>query len=276
MRRAPLLAVAALLGALLAAPAVESARKPRFTVSIEGTQRFEWTINGGRDARGQPGPCVFKGSGQQVIAFRTARPVTVLVPPGQGLSGSYGGDAFLNAATRKRLIPIVGQESRDYRVLQPPSVRTCPNFERSYPGYGRDCRGTNPFLPNASVVVLRYNPIRYHPKRFSKQRTMMYAPVDVLLFDRTPKECDLRLFDLRNYLISQLITVGEYVPLKGGRFEQRATKVVSAAGSVRLCVDPFGSSTANADLQSCSRPKRAGELTGEITANWKITFRRAR
>jgi hypothetical protein len=276
MGRASLLAVAAFLGILLAASAVESAGKPRFTVSIEGTQRFEWTIEGGRDARRRPGPCSFTGSGRQVITFRTPRPVTVLVPPGQGLSGGYGGDPFLNAATRRRLIPIVGQEHRDYRALQPPNLHSCSNFDGPYPGYGRDCNGTNPFLSKASVVALRYNPIRYNPKRLSKQRAMIYVPVDVLLFERKPKVCDLRLFDLRNYLSSQLITIGDYVPLQGGRFEQRATKLVRGAGRLKLCVDPFGSSPANADFQSCSRPQRPGELTGEITANWKLTFRRAR
>jgi hypothetical protein len=277
MRRASLLAVAALIGVALVSPqAVESAAKLRFTLTIEGTQRFEWTIEGGRDARGQPGPCAFTGTGRQVVTFGTARPVTVLVPPGQGLSGGYGGDAFLNAATRRRSIAVTGQETREYRVLQPPNPATCPNLDGSYPGYGRACSGTNPFLPSASVVVLRYNPIRYNPKRLSRQRAMVYAPVDVLLFERKPKQCDLRLFDLRNYLISQLITVGEYLALKGGRFEQRATKIVTGAESVRLCVDPFGSGPANADLQSCSKPKRQGELTGEITVNWTLTFRRAR
>ncbi len=277
MRQASLLAIATLLGVALAWPqAVESAGKPRFTVTIEGTQRFEWTIEGGRDARGQPGPCAFTGAGRQVVTFGTARPVAVLVPPGQGLSGGYGGDAFLNAATGKRSIAITGQETREYRLLQPPNPATCPTLGGEYPDLGRACSGTNPFLPKASVVVLRYNPTRYNPKRLSKQRAMVYAPVDVLLFERKPKQCDLRLFDLRNYLISQLITVGQYVALMGGRFEQRATQIVTGAGSVRLCVDPFGSSAANADLQSCSKPKRRGELTGEITATWKLTFRRAR
>jgi hypothetical protein len=93
--------------------------KPRFTVSIEGTQHFEWTITGGRDARGQPTPCAFKGTGQQTITFRTARPVSVLVPPGVGMHGGHPGDPFLNAATRKRLIPLAGQESRGSRLPRP-------------------------------------------------------------------------------------------------------------------------------------------------------------
>jgi hypothetical protein len=288
MRRASMLAFAALLGALLAAPTVESAGQPRFTVSIEGTQRFEWTINGGRDARGLPTPCAYKGSGQQVITFRTARPVSVLVPKGEGTTYTYGGQPFLPVATRKRLIPLVGQESRQYRALEAPAAGTCAAgapSEGETPKYYRDCRGTNPFLPNAGVVVMRYRrPTGVKPdvlaragwKLGERHKAMMYAPVDVLLFDRRPKECDLLLFDLRNYLISQLVTVGEYRPLTGGDFERRATRVVQSVGFARGCVDPFGSDESMADLQSCGKPRRPGPVTGEITANWKITFRRAR
>jgi hypothetical protein len=285
MSRGWVLAFVPLVAALLAAPAAESARKLRFTVSIEGTQRFEWVIEGGRDARGRPGPCAFRGSGRQVITFRTARPVTVLVPKGEGLTYTYGGQPFLPVATGKRLIPLVGQESREYHALQPPNLGACPMFESESPGYGRDCRGTNPFLPNAGVVVMRYRRpsgvrqdvlARAGWKPGQRHKAMMYAPVDVLLVARQLKECDLLLFDLRNYLISQLVTVGAYEPLTGGDFERRATKVVQSAGSVRLCVDPFGSDAARADLQKCGGSTRPGPLTGEMTATWKLTFRRVR
>jgi hypothetical protein len=284
MRRGWALAFVPLVAALLAAPAAESARKPRFTVSIEGTQRFDWVIEGGRDARGRLGPCAFKGSGRQVVTFRTARPVTVLVPKGEGLTYTYGGQPFLPVATGKRLIPLVGQESREYHTLQPPNLGACPMFESESPGYGRDCRGTNPFLPNAGVVVMRYRRpsgirqdvlARAGWKPGERHKAMMYAPVDVLLFARQPKECDLRLFDLRNYLISQLLTI-KYLPLTGGNFEARATTVVRATGSERNCIDPFGSDASRAALKSCSAPRRPGPLTGEMTADWRITFRRAR
>jgi hypothetical protein len=272
MRRALALTIAALSGALLTAPVAESAAKPRFTVSIEGTQRFEWSIDATRDSRGGAVPCGYKGSGRQVIPFRTARPVTVLVPKGEGLTYGYAGQPFLPAAPgkRQRLIPLVGQETREYEALQAPPAGTCATAAAEERKYFRDCRGTNPFLPNAGVVVMRYRRTMRH-----KHQAMMYAPVDVLLFPRKPDECDLRLFDLRNYLITQLVTM-RYLPLTGGNFERRATTVVQAARSSRHCVDPFGSNAFQASFQTCDRPARPGPVTGEMTVTWKVTFRRAR
>jgi hypothetical protein len=221
-----------------------------------------------------------------VITFRTARPVTVVVPKGEGLTYTYGGQPFLPVAPgkRTRLIPLVGQESRTYRALQAPAAGSCQNVPQEERKYFADCSGTNSFLPNAGAVVMRYKRPRgvsqsvlaragWKPRE--REKAMVYAPVDVLLFDRTPSQCDLRLFDLRNYLISQLVTVGEYRTLTGGAFERRGTRVVQSTGVKRLCVDPFGSDAFMADLQSCDRPARAGSLRGEITATWKLTFRRA-
>jgi hypothetical protein len=272
MKRALVLIFATLATALVAAAAAEGARKPRFTVSIEGTQRFEWSIDATRDSRGGAVPCGYKGSGRQVVTFRTARPVTVVVPKGIGMTYTYLGQPFLPAAPGKRgrLIPLVGQESRDYRALQAPPAGSCSAVPQEERNYFRDCSGTNPFLPNAGVVVMRYRRTMRH-----KHTAMMYSPVDVLLFPRKPAACDLRLFDLRNFLITQLITI-QYLPLTGGNFERRATTVVRAAGSARNCVDPFGSDAYQADLQKCGQPVRPGPVTGEITTSWKLTFRRAR
>jgi hypothetical protein len=286
MKRALVLIFATLATALVAAAAAEGARKPRFTVSIEGTQRFEWSIDATRDSRGGPVPCGFKGSGRQVVTFRTARPVAVLVPKGEGSTYTYGGQPFLPAAPGKRgrLIPLVGEESRTYRALQAPPAASCQNERQEARKYFTDCSGTNRFLPNAGVVVMRYKRpagvsqtvlARAGWKPREREKAMVYAPVDVLLFDRRPNQCDLLLFDLRNALISQLVTVGEYRTLTGGAFEQRRTRVVRSTGLVRWCVDPFGSNEFGADFQSCDRPRRAGWVTGEITASWKLTFRRA-
>jgi hypothetical protein len=52
--------------------------------------------------------------------------------------------------------------------------------------------------------------------------------------------------------------------------------VVHSSGVLRGCVDPFGSDETGTSFQSCGRPMRPGSVTGEITANWKLTFRRAR
>jgi hypothetical protein len=132
-------------------------------------------------------------------------------------------------------------------------------------GYFTDCSGTNPFLPNAGVVVMRYKrPAgvsqsvlgRAGWKPGEREKAMVYAPVDVL-FARRPNQCDLLLFDLRNSLISQLVTVGQYRTLTGGAFERRRTRMVRSTGLVRACVDSFGSNEPNefeADLQSCQGP----------------------
>lgn len=287
MRRASVLLFAALAAALLAAPVTARTVKPRFTVTIEGTQRFEWSIDATRDSRGGPVPCGFRGSGRQVITFRTARPVTVLVPKGEGSTYTYGGQPFLPASPgpRKRLIPLVGQESRTYQALQAPAAGSCQNVPREQRQYFTDCSGTNPFLPNAGVVVMRYKRpagftqavlARAGWKPGEREKAMMYAPVDVLLFDRRPTQCGLLLFDIRNSYISQLLTVGQYRTLTGGRFERRRTRVVHSSGVLRGCVDPFGSDETGTSFQSCDRPMRPGSVTGEITANWKLTFRRAR
>jgi hypothetical protein len=274
MRRA-IAGTLALVGALLATPATDSAPKPkpRFTVSIEGTQRFEWSLDATRNAGGQIHECAFRGSGRQMVTWRTPRPVEVIVPPGTGSTHSYGGQPFLVAATRKRLVPVVGEETRTYRALQPPDLRACPTFEREYRGYARDCDSTNPFLPRAGVVVMRYK-----PRSSARHKAIMYSPVDVLLFPRSPSECPGALFDLRNYLITQLVTIN-YLPLAGGDFERRATKVVRATGHVHYCIDPERSDPYEARFTYCDRPLRPGRasnLTGSITVDWRLTFRRVR
>jgi hypothetical protein len=285
MRR-PLVLAAAALAALTAAPLGEGARRPIFTVSIEGTQQFEWTLDATRNAGGQSVPCGYKGTGRQVITFRTARPVSVVAPKGEGSTYTYGGQPFLPVAPgkRARLIPLVGEESRTYRALQTPPAASCQNERQEVRKYFTDCSGTNPFLPNAGVVVMRYKrPAgvsqsvlgRAGWKPGEREKAMMYAPVDVLLFARRPNQCDLLLFDLRNSLISQLITVGQYRTLTSGAFERRRTRVARSTGFVRACVDPFGSTESEVGIQSCDRPRRPGFVTGEITASWKLTFRRA-
>src|SRR5688500_12019125 len=104
----------------------------------------------------------------------------------------------------------------------------------------------------------------------------MYAPVDVLLSPRGPRTatCDLRLFDPRNYLITQLMTIA-YLPLEGGDF--RAPDHHSRAGgrtgaSLHRPLRLHRGRGGLPELQPAGAPARGTSLTGTITTNGKSRF----
>jgi hypothetical protein len=258
MTRAFVCLSAAMLVALLTATSLQSAqtRRPRFLVTISGTQHFEWTIEDSTS-----GSCSYRGHGEQSETFGTARPVKVIAaPPSGGSSNEF--QAFSRGAWR-RTVPLVGRETRTYRVLRAPAGE-CRDVR---PEFRRDCGGTNPLLPRAGVVIMR-----------NRQTIALHVPVDTPWIERQPRECDLRLFDLRNTYLAAVFGLRIYKPVRGGTFENRRAKTLRAAISVRYCVDPSESSDFEPVLETnCEPPRGRGPIvTGNLTASWTIRFRRTR
>lgn len=180
------------LAASVAAPA--KTVPPRFALSIHGTQRFEWAIDGGLDEISGSAACAFKGRGVQTIEFATPPGLIVVPTEIWSPSGAPGGKEFraLLGGKQRRLLPLAGKESRDYQALVAPQVTACPLFRGlAERGYGKSCQGANPFKAGSGVVLIR-----------NGERLELHTPVDVLLYDRRPAACDLRLFDLRNSIMS--------------------------------------------------------------------------
>lgn len=249
---------AAMLAALLTATSLQSAqtRRPRFLVTITGTQHFEWTIEDSSS-----GSCSYKGHGEQSETFGTARPVKVIAaPPSGGRSNEF--QAFRRGGWG-RTVPLVGRATRAYRVLRAPSgeCRQVP------PEFRRDCGGTNPLLPRAGVAIMR-----------NRQTIALHVPVDTPWIERRPRECDIRLFDLRNTYLAAVFGLRIYTPVRGGTFENRRAKTLRAAIRVRYCVDPEDSGGFEPILETNCEPARGRGpvLTGSLTARWTITFRRTR
>jgi hypothetical protein len=249
-----------LLLALVAASAgLAAAKAPRFTVTIEGTQRFEWRLDGQVE-----GPtCTVKAHGVQTLRFATPRPVRVVASSNYATSGP-GGYRILPIGTGKSLVPLTGTETRDYQV-ESARADGCSAATRVY---GQSCQATNPFLRSAGVSMVWFG-----------AAIEMHVPVDVLLYERRPKTCDLRLFDLRNTVISQLINYGMRTPLKGGTIKGRA-KLLTSTGKLHLCVDPSDADTYGVSLDDCPDigppPTRGAAVTGTISLDWKTTLRRLR
>jgi hypothetical protein len=247
-----------LLIALVGAAASTAApRAPRFTVTIEGTQRFDWSLSGQLE-----GPtCTVKGHGVQTLQFATPRPVRVAATSNYATSGP-GGYRFQPIGTSKSLVPLKGTETRDYQV-ESAVADGCSAATRVY---GQSCQATNPFLGGAGVSLVWFG-----------AAVEMHVPVNVLLYERRPKTCDLRLFDLRNSVISQLINYGMRTPLKGGTIKGRG-KLLTSTGKLRLCVDPSDGGGFGVSLNDCSDigqpPARGAFVTGTISLDWKITLRR--
>jgi hypothetical protein len=250
---------AAMLVALVAATSLQSAetRAPRFLVAITGTQHFEWTIEDSTS-----GSCSYKGQGEQSETFGTARPVKVIAPIKTGRLGENEFRAFSRGGWQ-RTVPLVGRETRTYRVLRAPSGE-CRQVR---PEFRRDCGGTNPLLPRAGVVIMR-----------NRQTVALHVPVDTPWIARRPPQCDLRLFDLRDSYLAAVFGLRIYKPVRGGTFENRRAKTLRAAISVRYCVDPEDSDDFTAALETnCEPPRARGPvLTGHLTASWTITFKRTR
>jgi hypothetical protein len=261
MTRGVVCLAAALCGALLTATSTVTAAQPahRFFVTIAGTQHFEWTLEGA-------GGCSFRGRGEQSETFGTARPVKVMAPPpGGGDRNILEFRAFSRGAWR-RIVPLAGRETRAYRVLQAPSGRC-----EVRPEYRSDCRGTNPLVPGAGVVIMRGNIRPY--------RTIgLHVPVDTPWIARRPAVCNLSVFDLRDFYVMAVFGVHVYRPVRGGTFENRRAKTLRTTISVRYCVDPSESSDIHVALETkCEPPATRGlVLSGHLSASWTITFRRTR
>jgi hypothetical protein len=260
MTRAVACLSAAVIGMLVTAISIEAARTraPRFLVTIAGTQHFDWTLT-----RADAGICVFRGHGEQSQRFGTSRPVRVIAPSA-GPSGSREFRAFSRRAWR-RVVPLAGREGRAYRVVLPPAG-PCPGLK---PEFRSDCRGTNPLHPRAGVVLLR-----------SGRRVALHVPVDTPWIERMPSVCDIRLFDLRNFFLSAVFGLRTYRPARGGTFENRRARTLRYSVRAEFCVDPSQSSDDDLFLKTSCGPPPAGRrgpiLTGTLTAQWTVTFRRAR
>lgn len=251
---------AGLICALIGAASVESAqsRLPRFLVSITGTQHFEWTLE---DATS--GACSFKGHGEQSETFGTSRPVKVIAPPARTRADRYKEFQAFNGRGWGRVVRLTGKETRVYRVLKAPTG-ACDGVG---PEFRSDCRGTNALLPRAGVALIR-----------DRRKVALHVPVDTPWIARQPSVCDIRLFDLRNFFLAAVFGLRAYKPVSGGTFERAKTLRVSF--SARYCVDPAKSSDFEIFLDTTCGPPRPGQrgpvLTGDLTANWAVTFTRSR
>jgi hypothetical protein len=247
--------------ALLAATSVESAqsRAPRFLVTITGTQHFEWTLEDSTSA------CSYKAHGEQSETFGTARPVKVIAPPARIRADRYKEFQAFNGRGWGRVVPLAGRETRVYDVLKAPTGQ-CQGMR---PELKTDCRGTNPLLPRAGVAIIR-----------DRRQVALHVPVDTPWIERQPKVCDIRLFDLRNIFLAAVFGLRIYKPVSGGTFENSRAKTLRVSYSVRYCVDPSESSDFEIALDTTCPPPRAGQrgavLTGNLRADWAVTFRRTR
>jgi hypothetical protein len=245
--------------ALLAATSVETAqsRAPRFLVTITGTQHFEWTLEDSTSA------CTYKGHGEQSETFGTARAVKVIAPPARIRADRYEEFQAFNGRGWGRVVPLAGRETRVYDVLKAPTGQ-CQGMT---PELKTDCRGTNPLLPRAGVAIIR-----------DRRQVALHVPVDTQWIERQPKVCDIRLFDLRNIFLAAVFGLRIYKPVSGGTFENPRAKTLRVSYSVRYCVDPSESSDPEIALDTTCPPPRAGQrgavLTGNLRAEWAVTFRR--
>ena len=251
---------AAFCGALLTATSTVTAapQAHRFFVTIAGTQHFEWTLEGA-------GGCSFRAHGEQSERFGTARPVKVTAPPRGGGDRNINEFRAISRGAWRRVVPLVGRETREYRVLQAASGQCQPR-----PEYRSDCRGTNPLVPRAGVVIIRPTD--------RPNTIVLHVPVDTPWIDRTPPVCNLPVFDLRDFYMFAVFGVRTYTPVRGGTFENRRAKTLRATVSVRYCVDPSRSSDVDVYLETdCEPPHPRGfVLSGHLSASWTLTFRRTR
>lgn len=258
--RSVLCLAAAAVAALLTATSVDSAqsRAPRFLVTITGTQHLEWTLE-----QTNPSSCSFKAQGEQSETFGTSRPVKVIAPPARIRADRYKEFQAFNGRGWGRVVPLAGRETRTYRVLRaPPGDCVSPELRR-------DCRGTNPLLPRAGVAIMR-----------DRRKVALHVPVDTPWIERQPSVCDLRLFDLRNIFLAAVFGLRTYNPVQGGTFENRRARTLRVAFSARYCVDPSESNDVEISLDTTCGPPAPGQrgpfLTGNLRADWTVTFRRTR
>jgi hypothetical protein len=262
MKKGAVCLCAVLIGALATATSIHSAqsRAPRFLVTIVGTQHFEWTLEDTTS-----GSCSFKGHGEQSETFGTSRPVKVIAPPARIRADRFKEFQAFNGRGWGRVVPLKGKETRVYRVLKA-ATGACPGMG---PELRSDCRGTNSLLPRAGVALIR-----------DQRKVALHVPVDTPWIERRPSACDIRIFDLRNFFLAAVFGLGTYKPVSGGTFENPRTKTLRVAFSARYCVDPSESSDFEIALDTtcpAPRPGRRGPvLTGNLRADWTVTFRRTR
>ena len=260
MKRGLACLCAGVVCALIGAASVDSAesRAPRFLVTVSGSQQFEWTL---RDLTSPS--CRFEGHGEQSETFGTARPVKVIAPPARSRADRFKEFQAFNGRGWGRVVPLSGRETRAYRVVRPPA----PGCMSVRPEFRSDCTGTNRLLPRAGVAIIR-----------DGRKIALHVPVDTPWIDRQPPNCDIRLFDIRNFFLSAVFGVRTYKQVVGGTFERARTLRVSF--SARPCVDPTESSDFELVLDTtCSAPpagRRGPVLTGNLRTDWSVTFRRTR
>lgn len=247
MKRGAVCLCAVLIGALLTATSIQSASKrPRFFVTISGTQHYEWTLEYAT------ADCSFKGHGEQTERFGTSRPVKVIPPPLVSTGGSNEFQA-LRQGGWGRTVPLAGRERRSYRVLRAP-VGDCPDIGREYRS---NCSGTNPLLPGAGVVLVRV-----------KQTVSLRVPVATPWINRTPSVCNILLFDIRNFYEAAVGGLFVWKPIRGGTFENRRATTLRWSVTDRYCAS--GGHYGLVFRRRCDKTA----LTGGITTTWTVTFRR--
>lgn len=250
MKRTVVLCAVALV-VLITATSLASAqtRRPRFLVTISGTQHWEWTLD-------RTGECSVKGHGEQHETFGTSRPVKVIAPSKyppefQALSSRGWG----------RVVPLRGRETRVYRVLRSPSSGCRPH--ELDPAYRSDCEGANALDPRAGVVLMKV-----------KRSLALHVPVATPWIPRRPSVCGVGLFDLRDFYEAAVFGVRVYRLVRGGTFENRRAKTLRWDVSVRYCA---GGYEFDLEFRECDRPPPdRSALTGTLTASWSVTFRRTR
>jgi hypothetical protein len=253
MKRALLCLSATVFAALLTASSLQSAQtaRPRFLVTIKGTQHWEWTLD-------RNDSCSIKAQGEQRETFGTARPVKVIPPP--TYNARTNEFQALSSRGWGRLVPLSGRETRVYRVLRPPTGDCRPH--NLAPEYRSNCDGANALHPRAGVVLMRV-----------RQTLALHVPVATTWIPRRPSACAVGLFDLRNFYTAAVFGLRVYRPVQGGTFENRRTKTLRWNVSVRYCAGGYEN---DFELRECDRPPPArSALTGTLTASWSATFRRA-
>jgi hypothetical protein len=273
-RFAPTILAVALL-ALAVTASVASAPATRIVVSIEGTQRFTFVYTPLFELeQGNEANCRFRASGEQVIRFRTSRPLRAQLVR---TAGQYVAEirAFSRGAFRSG-IPLVGSEARTWKLEQV-LTSSCDRPAVVRREAHHDCRGTQALPGSASVVA-------GVPDAFKSLE--MHNPVSRRFMPAAFPACDVpRVFDLRNNFVSPLISICCARPLRPGPLRQfrdgrlgLAASTVRASGDVRFCLHPTSATAVNYRLIRCQgAPPRTAETTisGDFRTVWKVTLRRA-
>jgi hypothetical protein len=275
LRRIAPTVVVVLVLLLALAPGVASAPATSILVSIEGTQRFAFVYTPGFELeQGNEENCRFRASGEQLIRFRTRRPLRArLLRTG----GQYVAEIrALSRGAYRRPIPLAGSEARAWKLEQLVTT-SCERPADVRRQAHRTCSGTVSLPPSATVVA-------GVPDAFKSLQ--VHNPVDRRFLPSAFAACDVpRVFDLRNNFVSPLISICCPRPFRPGPLRQHPSGrlslpagTVTVRGDVRACLDPRSATVVNYRLIACKGPPpRTGETTisGEFRIVWKVTLRRA-